>query len=634
MLYRSPLLAFLSSTRHYQIHRKDFVKRPQKNYYFFPIKFQTTSSSSPQRYQIPIMNSSGLDNKLPIYDCIKDAQHSILQSINYESKLRTGTAQKVTTPCGELRCQHDSLLSTLSTAQIVTFAPFTITMNDQKSSSSSKKKKKKKNSSSQNKEEEKATSHKKQYHYAIVLSDSIFFPEGGGQPNDIGELIVHYNNTPYPGISNSSASDITDRIHFQVNDVQNVQGTCVLSCTTITHDDSFDKVTSILSSASKYQQEDNEHPQFQIIQNVNWEKRWEYMTSHSAQHLISATALNEFGINTQSFSLRPDNLISYIDFIWDAIGTGDGDDDNNKNFKLDDHESLNDDDSIKSNEDFKSIFSQIENKVNERIQSNLSMSPTWIDPNDKESYKDKEGLRSRLLPKGLTGKIRLMQIDDGVDLNTCCGTHVKHLSQLQMIKFFRIEKFKFNIVRVYFASGSRLMKILQGYYDQSVSVTNMLCCTEQQTVDRVNNLLEDKRVKEKEVKDLKEKLSKVHVKEVVTELKNNDNVAIVDLGFGIDLGYMTMISNQLADLVPMEEVIILLVGSIDDSSPSSIEEGTFLLLGQKGLVDNIGKDVASLLCGRGGGKNGKYQGKGSKVRSALEEVKALLTMKKNEALSN
>lgn len=502
----------------------------------------------------------------------------VFQSITEAQEYITSTEEvKKTTPCGELKCQHDSMMSTLNSARIMSYAQFIPTQ--------PKKKNKKKQPSS-------SSSDAQSNNYLVVLSDSVFFPEGGGQPPDSGEIIVEET-------LGCDESDGKISTNLQVIDAQNIQGACVLTCNT---KDPNDKVQSILSSCAKSvctsEENGNGNRKFQVIQKLNWEKRLEYMTSHSAQHLISAVALRDYGINTQSFSLRAENLVSYIDFSLDGTSLSHG-----------------------SKSDFKRTFAQIEEKVNNLIQSNLSMNPKWIDPDSKDSKQEEEGLRSRLLPKDMKGKVRLVSID-GVDLNTCCGTHVRALGQLQMIKFFRVEK-KSSAIRVHFASGKRLMKILNSYNDQSMTLVNMLSCTEQETVERVQSLLDEKKERERNVKDLKEKLCQSQAKEVIQELKGNGNPAVIDLGHGVDMSFMTMLSSEVAEKCG-EKTVLLFVGR-PNSSPD--EEGSFLLTGPKDIVDNIGKDIAAVLGGRGGGKNGKFQGKGTKVKSALNEARDLLRAK-------
>lgn len=312
------------------------------------------------------------------------------------------------------------------------------------------------------------------------------------------------------------------------------------------------------------------------------------MTQHSGQHLCSAVALSEFDINTHTFSLG--EKISYIDFTID--------------------ESWEKDDAVK-------VFAQIENKVNAHIRDNVSMTPTWLGKDDPLFETE---VRSRLLPEGLEGPIRLVEIGNGIDFNTCCGTHVPTLGHLQMIKFFRMEKVKPTIFRVYFAAAKRLISIMNDMYDTQAKLTSMLSCTETEQVQRVTQLLDEKRNREKEIRDLNEKLSTCQTKEILDECRSSDvNLAVVDLG-NVDMGYMTLISTKVLDEIGNENAIFLFVGGEDGS-----DEGSFLLVGDKTIVDKFGKNIAEKFEGRGGGKNGKFQGKGSRVRSSLPEVKTYLT---------
>lgn len=573
MLYRTPVLAFLTQQQH-QRSASQYLTR----------HMISAMPSSPHPAQPP-----------PVFQSIKEAQEYIISA--------EGVAK--TTPCGELKCQHDSMISSLNSAHIMSYVHFI--------PNQPKQKKKKKNNKKQ--PSSSSSPNTPSNNYLVVLSDSIFFPAGGGQPSDSGEIIIEEQAQAQAQPSNNDKSD-RKLTHLQVIDAQNIQGTCVLTCNT---KDSNDKVQSILSSYTKTistpdandnndDNDDDDHghdEQFRVIQKLNWEKRFEYMTSHSAQHLISAVALRDYDLNTQSFSLRADSLVSYIDFSWDGGGL-----------------------SLSSTSggdiDFKSTFAQIEEKVNDLIQNNLSMIPTWIDPESKNSQKEEGGLRSRLLPKDMKGKVRIVSIE-GIDMNTCCGTHVKSLGQLQMIKFFRVEKVKANVIRVYFASGKRLMKILKSYNDQSMALVNMLSCTEQETVERVQNLLDEKRERERNMKDLKEKLCQSQANEVIEELKENGNVAVIDLGYGIDMDFMTMLSSEVAKKCGEDEAILLFVGRPGNSTP--VEEGSFLLTGPSSIVDIVGKEVAVVLGGRGGGRHGKFQGKGTKVKSSLDEARNLLRAK-------
>lgn len=484
----------------------------------------------------------------------KDAQQ-------YVSKAVLGADTSSSVNCGELACQHDSFLKSLETAKLVSYAAF-----EEKAAPIKKKKAKSKKGDSSAAENNKPSIYSPT-RYTIALSDSVFFPEGGGQPADRG--VITFN----------------DDIALSVSDAQNINNVCVLTCQApkeIPHE----KIVKVLSSSSSSQNDDATTTT--IKQDIDWDRRFDLMTQHSGQHLISAVALNEYEILTHSFSLGENSLTSYIDFTIDP------------EVAMENHYAH---------------MKHIEDVSNERIRQNLPMTPTWLDPNDPD-FETK--VRSRLLPAGLTGKIRLMEIGGGVDFNTCCGTHVKTLGSLQMIKFFKMEKVKSTTMRVYFAAGKRLLKIMEESFGRQSKFTNMLSCAEDEHVARLTILLEDKKAKEREIKALNEQLCAFRANEIVEECKANDNVVAIDLG-AADMPFMTLVAAAVSEEIGQDGLLLLLVAGADGS-----EEGSFLLTGDVALVDNSGKQIAELLGGRGGGRNGKFQGKGTKIRSSLADAKAAL----------
>ena len=408
------------------------------------------------------------------------------------------------------------------------------------------------------------------------MDDSIFFPEGGGQPNDVGTLLV--KNT-------SSQSGF----NMKVSDAQNVNGICVL--------------TAESSKDKEYVLEELKEEGVIIDQKIDWDKRFDYMTQHSAQHLISANALNEpFEIQTHSFSLNKKGLTSYIDFKIDP--------------------------DIELEQNIYSL-SQVEQIANKYIMNNLSMKARYIDPNDEDDMVFfKENVRSRLLPKsedgsssnGLGNKIRLMEIENGVDLNTCCGTHVKTLGQLQMIKFVKIEKVKSTILRVHFAAAKRLFQLMNESVSREATITNLLSCTKDEYVDRIVQMMEDKKEKEKLYTQTNAKLCGLIAKDIRRNLEKNDNISVIDLEASYDMSFMTSLANTvIGNIGGTDGVLLLLVEGKEVSN-----EGTFLLVGDEDLVSKASGEIKIALDGRGGGARGKFQGKGSNIRSGLGNAKKIL----------
>ncbi len=68
-----------------------------------------------------------------------------------------------------------------------------------------------------------------------------------------------------------------------------------------------------------------------------------------------------------------------------------------------------------------------------------------------------------------------------------------------------------------------------------------------------------------------------------------------------------------------EEVTVMFL------SFSEGEAGQFLLLGPKAFVESVGKDVAAMLQGKGGGRGNTFQGRAGSFKRRKEVVELLKT---------
>jgi len=450
--------------------------------------------------------------------------------------------------CGSLACQHDSMLKT-GAANIVSHCAFIEDV--EKKSSSSKKKKKKGNRSNGSS----PASSPPKVQYAVVLNDSIFFPAGGGQPSDSGTLAFDGGPT------------------LNVMGGKNVDGICVLSCSS---DTKTEDVTEALSLPTETK----------VMAEIDWDRRFDYMTQHSAQHLISTMALRR-GVDTHSFRLNADGDVSYLNF---AIPE------------------------TKSVEEIREIMRKVEVDSNEAIRQNYSMKPLWIDPeNPPDDVAGK--LRSRLLPPGFSGKLRLVQIGGDLDLNTCCGTHVPSLGMLQAIKFFKQEKVNASVYRVRFAAASRLLRAVDSMYTRTARVTSLLSCTEEEQGDRLEKVLEDRREGDREIDLWKERHRRLAAEGIVAQINaSEDGVFGLDLK-DVDIAYMGALADNVLAKTGSEGIVILLVAS---------DLGSFYLSGDVKVVNSVGKGIAEVFVGRGGGRAGKFQGKGSLIKEGFGKAMEIL----------
>ena len=174
------------------------------------------------------------------------------------------------------------------------------------------------------------------------------------------------------------------------------------------------------------------------VQKIDWTKRFDHMQQHSGQHLITAIALKLFNLETTSWYLGVDS--SFIEM---------------------DAKEISDE-----------TMEVIEEKVNEKIRERVDVLVTYREPDNLGD------VRFRMdVPEALRGgPVRVVEISD-VDKNTCCGTHVVNLGDLQAIKLLGTAKGNKGKTQLHFVAGGRVLKYLGLAVKREKSLTALLKCT-------------------------------------------------------------------------------------------------------------------------------------------------------------
>ena len=198
----------------------------------------------------------------------------------------------------------------------------------------------------------------------IILDRSLFYPMGGGQPGDSGKLQIS-------GIECS----IRTTMKSDTNEI-------------------------LLIPDSNLNLPDEQAEGVQII---DWQKRYKYMKTHTALHLLSVAV----GLPVTGGQITFEK--GRLDFNMPTL--------------IDDKQEL-------------------ENKLNDLILANYQVTESVISEEDLSKQPDLIKTLSVSPPKE-SGKIRLVRIgsdDVQVDLQPCGGTHVKETCEIGPIIIGKIEK--------------------------------------------------------------------------------------------------------------------------------------------------------------------------------------------------
>jgi alanyl-tRNA synthetase len=358
-----------------------------------------------------------------------------------------------------------------------------------------------------------------------VLADTLFYPEGGGQPADRGTIA---------GIS--------------VVDVQK----------------SGDAIRHFLQDPAKAGPARLE---------LDWGRRWDHMQQHTAQHLLTAVALRDFGWSTTAFHLGPE--ISDIELDVPALERSDLD--------------------------------RLENACANEIRAGRKVTHRTAEVADFERL----GVRSRRLPEGFAGTVRLVEIE-GLDLNTCGGTHLRSTAEIGSLCLLGGEPMRGG-TRLFFVAGDRVRRRLAAHEARNRELRTLLDTGDDELVDIVGVRL----TREKELARTARGLAEELADRAAAALADRSET-VVDADWDErDMAFLQRVARTLVEAAP-EKCGLLTAACCGD----------FLFVVAAGkqapiTLGETGPRVAEALGGRGGGRGTIFQGKAGSFANRDEALEIL-----------
>ena len=311
-------------------------------------------------------------------------------------------------------------------------------------------------------------------------------------------------------------------------------------------------------------------PAGQAFARVDWPYRYAMMQQHSGQHLLTALALEHFGWITTSVHLG--ERYATIEINAPSI----------------------------SEEERQAL----EEYANAAIRQAIPIRWEEINADAMES----EGVRSRRLPSDHPkDRLRIVLIE-GLDKNTCGGTHVASTAELQALAITAIEKIR-GQTRLTFLVGERLRQSFAQARERERTLTTLLCTDAESLPERIQSLHDTQRKLQRAYNDAQTEIARA----LGAQLAQQTAKRLAYHREGGDLPFLQALADAYnAHLPPSpadRETNLLLL----TASPEKTGEGVFLLLGEKDAVKAYAPTLTTLLQARGGGSPGRFQGKATLI---------------------
>ena len=351
-----------------------------------------------------------------------------------------------------------------------------------------------------------------------VLTDTLFYPEGGGQPSDQGRLGP-----------------------ARVLAVRRQRGVIVHY---------LDRVV----------------PAGEVELRLDWTRRFDHMQQHTGQHLLSALALDRFGWPTTAFHLGREQSDIEVET------------------PLPDSERFN------ALEEAAAVEIRAARPVKSRRVSAEQLAQIPV--------------RSRGLPKEHTGSIRLVEIE-GIDVNTCGGTHLASTAELESLKILGAESLRGG-TRIFYVAGRRVRRRLEEHEDRNSRLRKLLATGDDRLAATVGLRLDELKQALRRQRSLETDLASA-----VAEALASRSGPLVETHFdGMGMRFLQKVQRQFN----RRRSDCLLFLTAQGESPGAI----FLLVAGSGSeldLTKLGGQVSQVLGGRGGGSGLIFQGKAGSLKS-------------------
>ena len=312
---------------------------------------------------------------------------------------------------------------------------------------------------------------------------------------------------------------------------------------------------------------------------INWDRREYGMQHHFGQHVISACFNNEYKAKTVGFHLGSEAATVDIEGF----------------FKEED-------------------ILKIENMCNDIIRKNIPVEFLNITKKEAKKLKIKEDLSK------LSDDIRVVKIDD-IDINLCCGVHVKNTLDLRVIKIKKFEKYK-KATRIEFLCGTKAIEEMLKRDNYLNKICKLLSSNEEDAykgIEKLNNKLNEVN---KENKRLEEIISNYEVKEMIEEAEKINNMSVVvKIYENKTMNYINKIANKINE----KDDVVGLFALINN------DKLNLLFTCSKNLenldMNDLLKDSIKLVDGKGGGSKVLAKGGGKNngnIDSLFDYVKIKL----------
>lgn len=396
------------------------------------------------------------------------------------------------------------------------------------------------------------------YDDSLVFDRTVFYPEGGGQPSDLG--FVKFDDLNIP-------------IRY-ANKVDNI----------VLHEVDFENF-KLSSNELNELLKDKVDKTFEM--EINEERRKALARNHSATHLVIAAARKILGDHIWQSGAQKGVSRSRIDLA---------------HYKR-----------ISQNE-----INEIETLANKYVMENIQLDINFMNRTDAERKYGFILYQGGIVP-GST--IRVINIPK-IDVQACAGTHVAKTGDIGLIKINRTERVQDGVERIDFSAGEAAVNSMQTNDSYLKESSDIFKVTNEQLPKTCERFFSEWKSYRNEIDKLKSEISHLKLSSLSNDLKTieilkDDSKISLSLVSNVLDSDMSELKNIATDFTDNDKADIAIFGNNNGNLVGTLSKKA---LGADLKINMIIKDAAKILGGGGGGRPNLAQGAGPNVDKIQEAI--------------
>ncbi len=259
---------------------------------------------------------------------------------------------------------------------------------------------------------------------------------------------------------------------------------------------------------------------------------------------------------------------------------------------------------------------QIEDLVNEQIRLNTAVETTVT---DMEQAKELGAMM--LFGEKYGDSVRVLAMGDGFSVELCGGTHVKRTGDIGLIRIVSESGIASGVRRIEAVTGAGALAQIDESEQQLQSIAAVVKANKDTALEKVSQLLDEKKTLEKQLAALKAKMASAAGSDLASQAEDVGGIKVI--ASQLDGADMKTLDSTVAQLKDRLGSAVVMLASVDGDR-INLACGVSADLSAKLRAGDLMKHFAPLVGGKGGGKPDKAKGAGTDVSAlpaALSSVK-------------